>query len=60
MEVYSRQPLAKGKGVHRELESEGSRRQKSCPEGHESHIGISFGIRLQNKSKSKDYTDKGV
>ena len=29
MEVCSDQPLAKGKGVHREVESEGSRRQSS-------------------------------
>ena len=31
MEVCSDQPLAKGKGVHREVESEGSRRQSSGP-----------------------------
>jgi hypothetical protein len=31
MGVHSRQPLAKGKGVHREVESEGSRRQNSAP-----------------------------
>jgi hypothetical protein len=28
--VCNRQPLAKGKGVHREVESEGSRRQNSA------------------------------
>ena len=31
MEVCSRQPLADGKGVHREVESEESRRQTSAP-----------------------------
>ena len=31
MGVCSRQPLAEGKGVHREVESEGSRRQASAP-----------------------------
>ena len=31
MVVYSRQPLAKGKDVHREVESEGSRRQNPAP-----------------------------
>ena len=31
MEVCNRQPLAKGKGVHREVESEGSLRQISAP-----------------------------
>ena len=31
MGVCSRQPLAKGKGVQRELESEGIRRQISAP-----------------------------
>lgn len=31
MGVCSYQPLAKGKGVHREVESEGSRRQNSSP-----------------------------
>jgi len=31
MGVCSDQPLAKGKGVHREVESEGSRRQSSDP-----------------------------
>lgn len=31
MGVCNRQPLAKGKGVHREVESEGSRRQNSAP-----------------------------
>ena len=31
MGVCSRQPLAEGKGVHREEESEGSRRQISAP-----------------------------
>ena len=31
MGVCSRQPLAEGKGVHREVESEGSRRQTSAP-----------------------------
>ena len=31
MGVCSDQPLAKGKGVHREVESEGSRRQSSGP-----------------------------
>jgi len=30
MGVYSRQPLAKGKGVHREVEPEGSWRQISA------------------------------
>ena len=27
----NRQPLAEGKGVHREMESEGSRKQNSAP-----------------------------
>ncbi len=31
MGVYSRQPLAEGKGVHREVESEGSWKQSSAP-----------------------------
>jgi len=31
MGVCSCQPLAEGKGVHREVESEGSRRQTSAP-----------------------------
>jgi hypothetical protein len=31
MGVCNRQPLAEGKGVHREVESEGSRRQNSAP-----------------------------
>ena len=31
MGACSRQPLAKGKGVHREVESEGSRRQIFAP-----------------------------
>ena len=31
MGVCSRQPLAQGKGVHREVESEGSRRQTLAP-----------------------------
>ena len=31
MGVCSRQPLANGKGVHREVESEGSQRQTSAP-----------------------------
>lgn len=31
MGVCNRQPLAKGKGVHREVESEGSRRQSPAP-----------------------------
>jgi hypothetical protein len=31
MGVRSRQPLAKGKGVHREMESEGSLRQSPAP-----------------------------
>ncbi|NLB41356.1 MAG: hypothetical protein GX815_03710 [Clostridiales bacterium] len=31
MGVCNRQPLAKGKGVHREVESEGSLRQSSAP-----------------------------
>ena len=31
MGVCSDQPLAQGKGVHREVESEGSRRQNSDP-----------------------------
>jgi len=31
MEVCNRQPLAKGKGVHCEMESEGSWRQNSAP-----------------------------
>jgi len=31
MGACSRQPLAKGKGVHREVESEGSQRQISAP-----------------------------
>ena len=31
MGVCSDQPLAKGKGAHREVESEGSRRQSSDP-----------------------------
>jgi len=31
MGVCSYQPLAKSKGVHREVESEGSRRQSSGP-----------------------------
>jgi hypothetical protein len=31
MEVCNRQPLAKSKGVHREVESEGSSRQSSGP-----------------------------
>ena len=31
MGVCSRQPLAEGKGVHREEESEGSHRQNSAP-----------------------------
>ena len=31
MGACSRQPLAEGKGVHREVESEGSHRQNSAP-----------------------------
>ena len=31
MGVCSRQPLAQGKGVHREVESEGSQRQNAAP-----------------------------
>lgn len=31
MGVCNRQPLAEGKGVHREVESEGSRRQSPAP-----------------------------
>ena len=31
MGVCNRQPLAEGKGVHREMESEGSRRQSPAP-----------------------------
>ena len=31
MGVCNRQPLAEDKGVHREVESEGSRRQNSAP-----------------------------
>lgn len=31
MGVHNRQPLAKGKGVHREVESEGSLRQNPAP-----------------------------
>jgi hypothetical protein len=37
MGVSDYQPLAPGKGVHREVKSEGSRRAKSCPDEQEQH-----------------------
>jgi hypothetical protein len=53
----SDQPLAKSKGVHREVESEGSWRQSSDPRNTNIIRRISHRVRLQNKSKPKSYPD---
>ena len=52
MGVCNHLPLVKSKGVHREMESEGSWR----PEEHEHHQAEVVGLSLQDKAKSKDYT----
>jgi len=51
MGVCSNQPLAKSKGVHREMESEGSWRQNS-DQGTRTSLGIGYGMSLLNKTKS--------
>jgi len=45
------QPLAKGKGVRREAESEGSQRQSSAPRN-TNNIRHKRGMSLHNKAKS--------
>ena len=66
MGVHNRQPLAKDKGVHREEESEelvpqgGKAYSKVLPRGTRITLGTTGGMRLPNKSKSKDYADAGV
>jgi RNA-directed DNA polymerase len=42
MGVCSNQPLAQGKGVHREMESEGSRRQSSGPRNTNSIAHVNY------------------
>ena len=49
--------IAKGKGVHREVESEGSRRQKVWPDGQKSHIRPTCRVRLQWKSKPDSHSE---
>ena len=48
--------IAKGKGVHRELESEGSPRQ-TLGLTNRNHIRQVRRINLHNKVKSKNYTE---
>jgi len=48
--------IAKGKGVHREVESEGSPRQTLGPTNR-NHIRQVRRIRLPNKLKSNNYTE---
>ena len=44
--------LAKGKGVHREVESEGSRRQGSRPDEQEPHIRLEWSGRVCKTKRS--------
>ena len=57
MGVCNHQPLAKSKGVHCEVESEGSFEAKFRPEEHEHYQAEFVWMSLPNKAKSKDYTD---
>ena len=57
MGVCNRQPLAKSKGVHREVESEGSWRQSPGPRNTNTIRQTLLWTSLPNKAKSKDYTD---
>ena len=52
--------IAQGKGVHREVESEGSRRQTSGPTNRNFIQGIWPWMRLPNKSKSHSYSERLV
>ena len=54
------QPLAEDKGVHCEVWSLKEVVGKTMPRGTRIISGISDGMRLLNKSKSKDYIDSGV
>lgn len=61
MRVYSYLSLANGKGVHREVESEGSRRQSSGPRNTNIIEGISGLDELATQSEvQKLYGDRGV
>ncbi|HQA50398.1 MAG TPA: hypothetical protein PLT89_06815, partial [Syntrophomonadaceae bacterium] len=51
--VDSAKHIAKGKGVHREVESEGSRRQTSGLTNRNHIEGIASWVRLQDKLKPK-------
>jgi hypothetical protein len=57
IKVYSYLLLAKGKGVHREVESEGNRRQSSGPRNTNIIKGIVDRMSLHIKVKSKSYTE---
>ena len=55
----NRQPLAKVKGVHREVESEGRQRQNSGLRN-TNHIRHIMGMSVHNNTKSKRVADKTV
>ena len=55
----NRQPLAKVKGVHREVESEGRQRQNSGLRN-TNHIRHIMGMSVPNNTKSKRVADKTV
>lgn len=52
MGVCNRQPLAESKGVHREVESEGSLRQNSAPR-HTNHIRHSRWGKVAKRTKAQ-------
>lgn len=49
--------IANGKGVHREVESEGSRMANLWSDEQKSHKRLGMRIRLPYKSKSNNYTE---
>lgn len=53
----NRQPLAKAKGVHREVESEGRPRQTSVPRN-TNQIRLAMMISVQNNTKSDRVADE--
>jgi len=55
--VCSYQPLAKSKGVHSDVESEGSWKAKFRPKEHKYHQAYDVWMSLQYKMKSNNYTD---
>ena len=52
--------IAKGKGVRREAESEGSRMANLWPDEQKPYIRLSLGIRPLRRLKSNSYTELAV